>query len=153
MNEKLDWTVIRRVIARSLYCSIASIDEDGRPRVTPIGSVYLDHGGKGYFLEKFTSGLPFNIDRGSPICLMAVDIRIGFWLRALLKGRFTSPPAIRLRGIAGPRRDVTEKEREFFLRKVSKLRWTRGYTLLWGDFRYARDLDFSTEIPVRLGMM
>jgi len=153
MTDTLDYALIRRVIARAVYCSIASIDEDGHPRVTPIGSVYLDHSGKGFFLEKFTSGLPLNIDRGSSICLMAVDTRIGLWLSALIKGRFKSPPAIRLRGIAGPRRDASEEERTFFLKKVKKLRWTRGYRKLWSNFSYARDLDFSEQIPVRLGGM
>lgn len=153
MNKEIDWTAIRRVIARSPFCSIASIDEDGRPRVTPIGSVYLDRSGRGFFLERFTSGLPRNIDRNSPISLMAVDIRLGFWLGALVSGRFKSSPAIRLRGTAGPRRDATEKEREIFTRKVSKLRWTRGHRKLWRDFCYARDLDFREEIPLRLGTM
>jgi len=153
MNEEIDWTTIRRAIARAPYCSIASIDEDGRPRVTPIGSVYLDPSGKGFFLERFTSGLPLNIDRGSPICLMAVDARPSFWLGALISGRFKRPPAIRLRGTAGPRRDATEEERNFFSRRVSKLRWTRGHRQLWSDFRYARSLDLSEQTPIRLGTM
>ena len=153
MNEEIDWTAIRRVIARAPYCSIASIDEDGRPRVTPIGSVYLDRSGKGFFLERFTSGLPLNIDRGSPISLMAVDAGSIFWLGALISGRFKRPPAVRLRGVAGPRRDATEEERSFFARRVSALRWTRGHRALWSDFRYARTLDFSEQVPIRLGTM
>ncbi len=153
MNQELDWKTIRRVIAGAPFCSIASIDEDGRPRVTPIGSVYLKQGGKGFFLERFTSGLPLNIDRQSPISLMAVNTSATFWLGGLIAGRFKSPPAIRLRGTAGPRREATEEERDIFTRRVSKLRWTRGHRKLWRDFCYARDLDFSEQIPMRLGTM
>ncbi len=153
MKEDLDWGKIRRVIARAPFCSIASIDEDGRPRVTPIGSVFLDRGGKGFFLERFTSGLPANIDRQSPITLMAVDMRMLFWLRGLVSGRFEAAPAIRLRGSAGPRREATMEERDFFIRRVRKLRWTRGHRKLWRDFCYARSVEFDEQIPVRLGTM
>lgn len=153
LESNLEWASIRRVIARAPYCSIASIDSDGRPRITPIGSVYIGHEGKGFFLERFTKALPENIDNCSPITLMAVDTGMRYWLDGLIRGKFVRAPAIRLRGTAGPRRDATQEEQDLFARRVSKLRWTQGHKLLWRDFCYARDLDFTEEIPVQLGAM
>ena len=77
----------------------------------------------------------------------------GTWLRALVKGRFSTPPGIRLRGHAGERRPATPEEQERWQHRVRRLRWTKGHALLWSQMTHARDLRFEAFEPIRLGAM
>ena len=154
MNLHDDWDDIRRIFARSLYASIATVDADGHPHVTPIGSLVLDsEPGRGFWFERFTTALPDHLDHDTHLCAMAVDTRLGLWGRALITGRFPSAPGIRLRGHAGARRPATEREVEWFQRRVRPTRWTRGYRLLWGGMASGREVVFEQALPIRLGRM
>ena len=42
---------VRGASASSMHCAIASIGADGRPHVTPIGSVMLTEPGRGVYLD------------------------------------------------------------------------------------------------------
>jgi len=154
MNLIDDWAEIRRIFARSFYASIATVDADGLPHVTPIGSLLLDREpGRGFWFERFTTALPRHLDERSHLCAMAVNTRLRLWLRALVTGRFPSAPGIRLAGTAGERRKATEREIELFERRVRPVRWTRGYELLWTRFERGREVTFDRVIPLRLGRM
>ena len=85
--------------------------------------------------------------------VIALDGSPRTWLGGLLRGRFSSLPAMRLRGHAGPRRPATEEEQERWQRKVRRLRFTKGHALLWRDMTHARDLRFDAYDPIRLGAM
>jgi len=65
MNIIHHWNQVRQRINVSLQSSkhsaIASVDENGEPHITPIGSLILTTPGNGYYLEKFTKQLPKKI--------------------------------------------------------------------------------------------
>lgn len=151
------WTELKRLAGRtfntSLHFAIATVNPDGTPHVTPIGSLMLTTPGEGYFFEVFADRLCTNLDRGSPVSVLGVVSSSSLWLRALISGRFSSPPAFRLIGVAGARRASTEAERKRWQRKVRLFRLLKGYRLLWGNLDTVRELHFHALEPVRLGVM
>lgn len=154
MNLYDDWKEIRRVFARAPYASIATLDSEGFPHVTPIGSLILHREpGRAFWFERFTSAMPRNLEGESRLCAMAVDARLGLWARALFAGRFPAAPGVRLAGSAGVRRRPTEREVQIFRRRVRLARWTRGYDMLWGKFDWGREVTFDRVLPVQLGRM
>jgi hypothetical protein len=159
MTERnaLDWpevrNIVRRAVRSSLHCSVASINDDGSPHVTPIGSVMLTEPGRALFFEVFTTQLVRNLERDPRLCVLAVDTGKRFWLESLARGRFERPPGVRLTGTAGPRRAATSDEQARFERAVRPLRVLKGYRLLWSNVRNVRDIEFHSIVPVRLGAM
>lgn len=151
------WTELKRLAGRtfntSLHFAIATVNADGTPHVTPIGSLMLSTPGKGYFFEVFVDRLRTNLNRGSPVSVLGVTSSSLLWLRALISGRFGSPPAFRLIGVAGVRRASTEAERRRWQEKVRFLRYFKGHELLWGKLDTVRELHFSALEPIRLGAM
>jgi len=146
---------LRRAQSSSLHCAIASIGADGQPHVTPIGSVMLGEPGHGVYLDVLNVELGRNIDRDPRITVMAVDSGRRTWLSALLRGRFDTPPGVRLLGTAGPARPLTGSERDRFRRRVRFALRTKGGAQLWGrDGNYsARDLVITEVVPVRIPRM
>jgi hypothetical protein len=155
--EERHWNELKplagRVFGSSLHFAISTINPDGTPHVTPIGSLILTDPGKAYFFEVFTQKLPRNLDIGSPVAVLGVISSSQLWLRSLLTGRFSCPPAFRLLGEAGQRRASTPEERARWRRKVRLVKWTRGNELLWGNLDVVRELHFHTVQPVEMGRM
>ncbi|CAN5708450.1 hypothetical protein BH10ACT3_BH10ACT3_15010 [soil metagenome] len=146
---------LRHAGSSSLHCAIASIAPDGRPHVTPIGSVMLGQPGHGVYLDVLNVELGRNIDRDPRIAVMAVDSGRRTWVTALVRGRFDTPPGVRLLGTAGPARPLTDDERDRFRRRVRLALRTKGGAQLWGrDGNYrARDLVFTDVVPVHVPRM
>lgn len=132
---------------------IASVNDDGSPHITPIGSLFLRDDCTGYYLERFPAQLRQNIQRDARICLYARSSSLSLWLAAMLLGRMSCPCAVRLVGRAGERRPASDAELGAWLRKVRLLRWSRGYQQLWADMTHVRELTFDDFVPVRLGAM
>ncbi|MEM1177909.1 MAG: pyridoxamine 5'-phosphate oxidase family protein [Acidobacteriota bacterium] len=154
MDLEQDWPEIRRIFARAPYSSIASVDADGLPHVSPIGSlVLLKEPGRGFYFERFTANLPRHLEREANLCAMAVDMRLSLWLKALLRGGFPAAPGLRLAGRASELRDATEREVELFQRRVRPVRWTKGYQLLWSGLARGREVHFDRVVPLRIGRM
>jgi hypothetical protein len=150
------WEVLERLFRRASFTSrayaIATVDAEGAPHVTPIGSLILTGPGRGFFFEDLTSQLSMNLDRDPRLCVLAVDSGLLFWLKALFRGRFSRPPAVRLRGrVTGPARDATQAERGLWLRRVRHVRFLRGHDLLWGGMGQARDVILDEVEPVNVG--
>jgi uncharacterized protein len=147
------WPQIRRVLLRaqrsSVHCAVASVGPDGAPNVTPIGTVFLRDDGTGYFFDQYSSQLARNLANNPRVCVMAVNVSRWFWLRSFLLGRFTSPPGLRLDGMAGPLRPASPQELQAIAERVRPTRWLKGSRLLWSDFTQVRDLDFHAFRPVR----
>ncbi len=150
---ELIWPQVRRLFARSDVTVITSVNQDGSPHVTPIGSIFLRRDCSGYYLERFPTGLPRNVEHNPRIAVYAAEGGKFFWMQSLVRGRFVRLPAIRLLGRAGERRFITDEEQARFLRKVRFFRWTKGYDLLWSDFKYVRELVFDGYEPVLAGRM
>lgn len=145
--------LFRRAFQTSMHYSIASVNEDGQPHITPIGSLILDTPGHGYFFEEFTWRLPRHGQANPKICVLAVNSSRWFWLRSLLAGRFSEPPAIRLYGRLGEARPATEQEIARWQRRVRLTRFTRGYATLWKEMGRVRDIEFTDRVPVHIGEM
>jgi hypothetical protein len=153
------WRLVRSTLrythSSSLHCAVASIGPDGRPHVTPIGSIMLTDPGCGVYLDVLNVELGRNLDRDPRLTVMAVDSRRRAWLTALVRARFDSPPGLRLVGTASPTRPLTDHERNRFRRRVRIALRTKGGQQLWGrDGHYrARDLTFTEVDPVRIPRM
>lgn len=140
MNIKDDWKKVRSVLeqgqASSVYCSIATVNPDGTPHITPVGTVFLRDDQSGYFFDHYAEVLGKNIDQNPNVCIMAVNAGRLFWLRSLLKGRFVAPPGVRLYGKVGPIREATAEEIEKIEKRVKPTQWMKGARLLWSDFTH-----------------
>ena len=143
---------INKSVRSSLHVSIASVNIEGNPTVTPIGSLFLNRHQKGFYFERYTSNLPLNGRHNKNICVLAVNSNLGFWISSLINSKFKKHPAIKLYGVLGERRKASEielsrlkKRTRFF--KISK----KGYKDLWGDMNYVRDITFTKAEKMKLG--
>ncbi|KZN33803.1 pyridoxamine 5'-phosphate oxidase family protein [Pseudoalteromonas luteoviolacea] len=157
MDIETDWPQIKQLFKQafrsSFHYSIASISEQGEPHLTPIGSVILGNVGQGYYFEKFTQQLPRNLKEHERICVLAVNSSPWYWIKSLCRGEFGTYPAIRLYGTAGVLRKATETEKARWHKRVRRLRFTRGYKLLWQNMEMIRELHFDRVEPIRVGRM
>ena len=142
-----------RVFGSSLHFAMATVNPDGTPHVTPIGSLILTDPGEAYFFEVLTRQLRTNLDNSSPIAVLGVISSLRLWVPSFVAGRFKAPPAFRLRGVAGESRPSTAEERARWKRKVRYLRWTQGYKALWANVDTVRELHFHQLQPVKIGRM
>lgn len=151
------WALVRRIVPRtirsSLHCSIASLNPDGSPHVTPIGSFLPTAKGQGVYFDAFNAQLATNVGRDPRVTILAVDSGVLRWARSLLAGRFVSPPGIRLVGTVGPQRRSTPQEIQRFHRIVGPLLRTRGGALMWKSLPLVRDVTIERVVPIRMGAM
>ena len=152
-----NWTDIKAIFRESFKSSfhyaIATVNENGEPHVTPIGSLILGKPGFGFYFERFTRQLPRNLDDSRQVCVLAVNSSRWFWLKSLLGGRFSSVPAIRLYGIAGESRRASDQEIAIWQKRVKQARFTKGHALMWREMTMVREIEFTHIIPVHIGEM
>ena len=157
MAPENQWALIRRLfddaIASSLHYSIATVNPDGTPHITPIGSLILTKENKGFYFEVFSHQLPRNLQSNQRICVLAVNSSPLFWLASLFLGKFTAPPAVRLTGYAGERRKATDHEKRLMCKRIGRFKALKGYKVLWGKLDHVRDLHFEAVEPILLGKM
>jgi predicted pyridoxine 5'-phosphate oxidase superfamily flavin-nucleotide-binding protein len=148
------WQTIRGVFrdgfAAGFHFAVATVDDDGFPHVTPIGSVVLGDVGRAIYTERYAVGLGRRLERDPRLCVMALNSGKLELLKALWRGEARRPFGVRLYGTAGARREATPDELEGFSRRVRSLRFLRGHGLLWGDLRMVREVRFHAFEPVRL---
>jgi Pyridoxamine 5'-phosphate oxidase len=146
--------LLRRALGSSRHVAIASLDADGHPHLTPIGSLMLlPEVGRAVYFERLAGALRRNVERDPRVAILAVDGRLGFWLRSLIAGRFAEAPGLRLQALAGERRAATDEEVARWRRWVRRVRWTRGHDKLWGHLETVRELRILAVEPLRLGGM
>ncbi|MGW4241863.1 pyridoxamine 5'-phosphate oxidase family protein [Nocardia sp. NPDC004722] len=147
------WGQIRGIVERARrstgHFAIASVDPQGIPNITPVGTVFFRDDHTAFYFDQYTSALASNLDTNPNVCLLAVDSGSWFWFRSLLVGRFSTHPGVRLYGTAGPRRPATEDELNQVRTRVRPMLALKGGRLLWSDFTHVRDLTFTTARPVR----
>ena len=143
--------LFRRSFRTSFHYAIATINEDGTPHITPIGSLILGETGRGIYFEEFPQRMPHNLQSNQQVCVMAVDSGIGFWLRSLLRGEFSTPPAVRLYGKTGNLRPATEKEIQLWQRRVRSVRFSKGHARMWAKMSMVREIEFTHMEPVQMG--
>ena len=157
MNIKTDWNKIRRhfnkSFASNFYVSIASVDSENNPTVTPIGSLFLNDNQTGFYFEKFPSKLPEHAKSNPKVCLLGVNSGRIFWIKALFKEKFADFPAMKLYGELGEIREATEKETKRLNRRMKATNGLKGNTYLWKKMEFVREIKFTKAEKINLGKM
>ncbi|RLD84743.1 MAG: pyridoxamine 5'-phosphate oxidase family protein [Bacteroidetes bacterium] len=152
-----NWPEIRKHFNSSFrsnfHVSIASVDKENNPTVTPIGSLFLNNNQTGFYFEKFPSKLPENAEQNKNICILAVNSYTLFWLKSLFKMKFEKHPAIKLYGQLGNRRKATEREIKRLNRRMKATKALKGNHFLWGKMEYVREISFTKAEKINLGKM
>jgi hypothetical protein len=151
------WDAMRKIFQdtfrSSFHYSIATVNEDGSPHVTPIGSLILLGDRKGFYFEEYVNALSRNLKRDKRVCVMAVNTGKWAMIKSFFLGRFIGPPGVRLIGTAGKLRKATPEELALFRKRVRKYRMFKGHDLLWSRLRYVREISFHAYEPVRIGAL
>ncbi|MBI5584224.1 MAG: pyridoxamine 5'-phosphate oxidase family protein [Deltaproteobacteria bacterium] len=151
------WPAIKKVFGdalnTSLHYAVATVNSDGTPHLTPVGSLILRDNPSGFFFDEFLQTLAGNIKQNPRVCVLAVNSSRLFWYRSLWQGRFRQAPAIRLTGTVGDRRPATPAELEMFQRRLRPFRRLKGYKILWQNMSKVRDITFDGFRPVEAGAM
>ena len=157
MDLIADWKTIRKHFNKSfsqnLFISIASVDADNNPTVTPIGSLFLNNNQTGFYFEKYPTKLPEHAKTNKNICALAVNNSKWFWIKSLYKGRFKINPAIKLYGQLGERRKATDKETSRLNRRMKSTKGLKGNRYLWKNMEFVRDVTFTKVEIINLGKM
>jgi hypothetical protein len=157
MDIKNNWSEIRKHFNRSFrsnfYVSLASVNTEDQPTVTPIGSLFLNQNQTGFYFEKYPTKIPLNVQTNPKICVLAVNSNTWFWLKSLFSGKFQSNPAIKLYGTLGERRKATEIETNRLNKRMRATRGLKGNTYLWNDMLWVRDITFLKAEKINLGTM
>ena len=157
MNIDTHWNSIRKLFLQTFYSSfhyaMATVTPDGRPHVTPIGSLILLDPGHAIYFEEFPQHMPRNFESNPDVCVLAVRSGLLFWIMAILRGRFKTPPAIRLHGSVGQCREATAEELALWRKRTHRLRRTKGYGLMWARMHAVRDVNFSRVDGIHCGEM
>ncbi|MEP3390213.1 MAG: hypothetical protein ABJO02_18610 [Reichenbachiella sp.] len=157
MNLIEDWTKIRKHFNQSfktnLHVSIASVDEDNNPTVTPIGSLFLNDNQAGFYFEMFPSKLPKHAKNKKNICVLGVNSNRWFWVKSLFKRKFDSYPAVKLYGQLGDKRKATEQEIARLKRRMRMTRGLKGHKYLWGHMDMVREVSFHEGESINLKEM
>ncbi len=157
MNIHEKWPEIKKLFKSSfrssLHFSIATIDREGNPHITPIGSLILGDPCKAIYFEEFTRRLPSNSEDKKQICVLAVNSSKYFWFKSLISGKFLETPAIRLYGKMGVRREATEREIVLWNNRVRAVSFTKGHDMMWANMKTVREIEFDKAEPVHMGQI
>ena len=157
MDIKTNWKEIKDHFNKSFrtnfHVSIASVDKDNNPTVTPIGSLFLTNNRTGFYFEKYPTKLPINGQNNPNICILAVNSSIWFWVKSLFKGKFNKYPAIKLYGQLGEKRKATDIEIKRLNNRMKSTKRFQGNMYLWGKMEDVRDISFTHAEKINLGEM
>ncbi len=157
MDLKEHWPEIKKTfktcLASSKYCSVATVDTEGRPHITPIGFIFLKDNQTAYYFEEYTKTIPQNIKNNNNVCLMVANSGFSYWFKSLYKGRFVSAPGVRLYGKMGKRRKALPEEIEQYKNKIKSSRRFKGNKLLWQGLETVREIELTSFKPVKYPKM
>jgi hypothetical protein len=154
-----NWQTIRQNFragfASSMHVAVATVDAEGQPNVTPIGSFFLNRDDfSGFYFEIFTKNIPKNAKTNPGVCIMAVNSSKWFWLKSMLFGKFSSPPMTKLYGVLGERRPPTAEETARGMRRLGRMRMLPGGKILFGQLGYVREVRFhafeAAKLPAQI---
>lgn len=97
MISPSEWQNIRQIVAdaqrAAMHCSIATVNPQGFPSITPIGTVFLDHqSSTGFFFDTYSTTFSENLQHQPLACIQAVNSSKLFWLSSMFKGKFKHYP-------------------------------------------------------------
>ena len=152
-----EWTKIRKHFNKSFssnfYISVASVDSENNPTVTPIGTIFLNDNQTGFYFEKFPKKLPKHANENPNVCLLGVNSGRFFWIKSLFKNEFSDYPAMKLYGVLGQKRKATEKEISRLNRRMRITNGLKGNTYLWKKMEYVREIKFTKAEKINIGKM
>ena len=137
----------------SRFFTFATVNPDGTPHMAPYASLVLNDDCTGYYSDVFPNQTSRNLKADPRICISAVRMGFGLWIKAILTGKFDAWPGVRLYGRVEPSRKATPQEINVWRNRVKRYKWTKGYKILWADIRTVRDVRFDRFEPVQLGPM
>jgi hypothetical protein len=146
-------TIFQRSLNSSLHFAVGTVNEDGSPHLTPIGSLFLCEDKAGFYFDVFSVNMSRNLKRDPRVCVLAVNSHVSYWGKSFITGRSETPPSVRLMGTVGERREAAEAELTIWRRHVEFARGMKGYDLMWGNMRFVRDIYFDSFEPVHMGEM
>jgi predicted pyridoxine 5'-phosphate oxidase superfamily flavin-nucleotide-binding protein len=157
-NLTTDWPWIVRHVEKSLktsqFCTFATVNPDGTAQLAPIASLVLNPDCTGYYSAVYAGQMATNLETDQRVCVMAVCMGMGYWLKGLLRGRFDQWPALRLYGRVAPQaRPARPGEIERWRKRMKYYKHFKGYDLLWKHVSTVRDIHFDRYDPIRLGSM
>ena len=95
MITQQQWNIIRCVVDKAnkscSHVSIATVNADGSPHVTPIGTLALHDDPSGYFFDELCTVSRTNLDRNPQLCILAVNAGMPFWIKSLVMGNSLHP--------------------------------------------------------------
>jgi len=151
------WKTIQMVFQESrgssMHLAVATVNEDGSPHVTPMGALFLLENKTGFWFDEFPVNMSRNLERNPRVCILGVNSNPTFWQKSLLAGKFEAPPAVRLMGSVGKKREATEEEIAMWQNHVKLARGTKGHELMWKNMRRVRNIYFDSFEPVLVGEM
>ena len=157
MDINSNWEEIikhfNRSFSTNFHVSIASVDKENNPMVTPIGSLFLNKNRTGFYFEKYPTTLPSNAKNNPAVCVLAVNSGIWFWLKSLFKGEFINYPALKLYGQLGDKRKATDIEIKRLNGRMKSTIGFKGNSYLWGNMEHVRDVSFTRVEKINLGKM
>lgn len=157
MDIKVSWIKIRKHFNKSFssnfHVSIASVDSNNSPTITPIGTLFLNGNQTGFYFEKYPKKLQLSAKENNNICVLAVNSGMWFWLKSLYSEEFKNYPAIKLYGKLSDKRKATNIEIDRLNRRMNSTKWTKGNKYLWGDMETVRDIIFTRSEKVNIGKM
>ena len=157
MDIVKDWNSIKKHVSASfktsLHVSIASINKNGMPTITPIGTLFLNDDQTGFYFEKFSSGLTSNIEKNKAICVLAVNSSKLFWIKSLFYGEFKKHPALKIHGELGEKRRATKEEIYALSRRMRATKNLKGNHYLWKNMEFVRAVKFKDVEQMKLGKM
>ncbi len=135
------------------YCALATVNEDGSPRIAPYTSLILGENEQGFYFDELSQQTSSNLERDQRVCILIVKNNILFWIKTVILGRFTHSPGIRLMGIVGNKRKATEQEINAFKGPLKPFKLFKGYEPIWGIMRHGREIYFDSFEIVKCGPM
>jgi hypothetical protein len=151
------WNIIRPIFENAFkscrHFSLATVNADGSPHITPIGSLILRDDPGGFFFDEFCTKTRENITGNPRVCFLAVNADQSFWVKSLIRGKFSEPPAVRLMGTVSALREATTEEIAAFHKRVALARPTKGYEIMWSRMHLVHDVQFDSFEPVNCGKM
>ena len=152
-----DWKTIKKHISASfkssLHVSIATVNKNNVPTITPIGTLFLNNNQTGFYFEKFSSGLTSNLEINNKVCVLAVNSSAFFWMKSLFYGQFKKHPALKLYGELGLKRKATAAEKHALSRRMRFTKSLKGNRYLWNDMQFVREIHFNDVESMKLGKM
>ena len=109
-----EWQHIRKVVndaqKAAMHCSIATVDAQLQPTITPIGTLFLRESQTGFFFDSYTESFKENFPQNNKDCIQEISSSRLFWLKSLLKGEFSDYPGGRLYVEIGELRPAMNEE-------------------------------------------